>query len=849
MRAVQAAKATSPAASQTATTANAAVDALKLDLGLVDSTPPKKSPLVTIKEPDALSKEELLLMQIEELKKVNESLANQLSDAKLGKTSRGASFTKGSARSTGEDEDQFDSPQAETRSRAESNPRSLKKAGAAKRGGNLAYNKQSYMVGSSGADAETQEGTAKSPDQLDAIIQSLRQKTPFDTLDEPKLRRIAMAMSSQKVGAGDDVVKQGDQGDNCYVVDAGELSVQVSGKTVDSVGKGAVFGELAVMYDVPRTATITATSECSLWVLGRSTFQRLLRVESVSQRKEIYAFLKSAKIFATLTDRQLSRVTDVVESETFEPNTKIMTEGDDATAMYVIKEGQAVVSQSVPADSVREDEDGDGDGAGSNGADGEEQKLLGIMKEGEYFGERALLTSEPRSATVAAVSRVVCLRIDRDAFLQLLGPLHEQLERKQTSYKDDRANHRRGSTSGAQGGRRGSAPQEAIAAAAAAADAAVAAAAAASRKRTQPPFAQLEQSSFLGQGGFAKVTAVHDTASRRGYALKAINKARLLAKNAAVRTEALQREKQALDELDHPFIVTLHGVYQDEKRLYFLLELALGGELFRVMEHLDRLPEPMARFYIGSLTLAFQHMHGLDFVYRDLKPENVLLDSQGYIKLCDFGFAKKVEDRTYTQCGTPDYVAPEMLIGQGVNQAADWWALGVMLYEMLSGVPPFTSSSGDDVKTFANILKGQLRFPPDTPFSREAKAIIEALLQVKVTQRLGYGHRGAEDVIAHGWFRPLDFAALVNRTLEPPWHPRLKGAKDMSYFAGADEFGDSEDADDEAHEEEIAATELPKWRHAFEKFGGVGINGFVVDACAIGIANGLVVECASVSEP
>ena len=596
MRAVQAAKATSPAASNAAATTNATVDALKLDL--VDSTPPKKSNLVSVKEPDGLSKEELLLMQIEVLKKANEALANQLS----GKS---ASFTKRSARGRGEDDDQFESPRVETQSRMESNPRWFKQSGATKRGGNLANNKQSYMVGGGGGGgggAEMQEATAKSPEQLDTIIQSLRQKTPFDTLEEPKLRRIATAMSSQKVGAGDDIVKQGDQGDNCYVVDAGELSVQVSGKTVDSVGKGAVFGELAVMYDVPRTATITATSACALWVLGRSTFQRLLRVESVSQRKEIYKFLKSAKIFAALTDRQLSRVTDVVELETFEPNTKIMVEGDDATAMYVIKEGQAVVSQSVPPDSVREEEDGDaanGAGGGSNGTRGgcEEQKLLGIMKEGEYFGERALLTSEPRSATVAAVSRVECLRIDRDAFLQLLGPLHEQLERKQTSYKDDRANHRRGSP----GGRRGSAPQDAIATAAAAADvvvAAVAAAAAvaASRKRTQPPFMRLEQSSFLGQGGFAKVTAVHDKGSRRAYALKAINKARLLAKNAAVRTEALQREKQALDELDHPFIVALHGVYQDEKRLYFLLELALGGELFRVMEHLDRLPEPMARF-------------------------------------------------------------------------------------------------------------------------------------------------------------------------------------------------------------------------------------------------------------
>ena len=126
----------------------------------------------------------------------------------------------------------------------------------------------------------------------------------------------------------------------------------------------------------------------------------------------------------------------------------------------------------------------------------------------------------------------------------------------------------------------------------------------------------------------------------------------------------------------------------------------------------------------------------LEFVYRDLKPENVLLDAHGFVKLCDFGFAKKVADRTYTQCGTPDYVAPEMLMGQGVNQACDWWALGVLLYEMCASYPPFTDKSGQDMKTFANILKGELAWPDDTSFSAPMKGLIEGLLQVKSTLSL-----------------------------------------------------------------------------------------------------------------
>ena len=191
----------------------------------------------------------------------------------------------------------------------------------------------------------------------------------------------------------------------------------------------------------------------------------------------------------------------------------------------------------------------------------------------------------------------------------------------------------------------------------------------------------------------------------------------------------------------------------------------------------------MARFYIGSLTLALQHIHHLEYVYRDLKPENVLLDGHGYVKLCDFGFAKKVVDRTYTQCGTPDYVAPEMLNGQGVNQACDWWALGVVVHELVSGYPPFTDGDGEDMKTFAKILKGDLTLPEAT-FSSTCRDLIRQLLQVKVVSRLGYLKGGADDVLAHSWFADVkfDWDGLVNRTMPPPWVPRLASADDDKCF-------------------------------------------------------------------
>lgn len=256
----------------------------------------------------------------------------------------------------------------------------------------------------------------------------------------------------------------------------------------------------------------------------------------------------------------------------------------------------------------------------------------------------------------------------------------------------------------------------------------------------------------------------------------------------ATRCDWMLREKDALEQLEHPFVVDLFGTYADGDSVYFLFEFAQGGELLRIMEKLERLEEKTATFYAGCLVLALAHIHALEYVYRDLKPENVLVDCFGYVKLCDFGFAKKVVDRTYTRCGTPDYVAPEMLLGQGVNQACDWWALGVLLHEMLAGVTPFSDPDGVEMKTFSNILNAQSPkvaaavAEQQEGFSASARAMLGGLLTTKIASRLGYMQRGADEVIEHPWFAALDFDALLNRTVEPPWRPKISAADDTLFF-------------------------------------------------------------------
>lgn len=307
----------------------------------------------------------------------------------------------------------------------------------------------------------------------------------------------------------------------------------------------------------------------------------------------------------------------------------------------------------------------------------------------------------------------------------------------------------------------------------------------------QPKSIDLELISVLGAGGYGKVSLVCHKKDRRRYALKRVAKAHLLHKNGLKRCEWLRRERDILGSIGHPFVIDLHGTYADERSIYLLLAVAIGGDLFRLMEKLGRVPERVARFYVASLVMVLAHIHSRDIVYRDLKPENVLLDSQGYIKLCDFGFAKRITtDRTYTPCGTPDYTAPEMLLSQGVNQACDWWALGVLLFEMLIGTTPFTDPGGDDMKTFRNITHGSLstHWPRDQLVSPEARALAEGLCQVKLPLRLGYLTGGVEDVMGHAWFgEAYDWDGLVNLTKEPPWRPRLEACDDRRCFDSVDE--------------------------------------------------------------
>ena len=223
-----------------------------------------------------------------------------------------------------------------------------------------------------------------------------------------------------------------------------------------------------------------------------------------------------------------------------------------------------------------------------------------------------------------------------------------------------------------------------------------------------------------------------------------------------------------------------HSTFQDANKLYFLTELVQGGEFFNFIANRGTLNDEEAKFYTGNTLLALEHMHNNNIIYRDLKPENMVMATNGYLKLVDLGFAKKMDQgQTYTVCGTPDYIAPEIIASKGHNKAVDYWSLGVLVYEQLTGLTPYYDPNGNVFQIYEKIVNEQLRFPPEPKLSAEVKSLISALLTVNPARRIGSFKGGANDIKDHVWFQGFDFKALEARMMKVPYKPPAKSPEDM----------------------------------------------------------------------
>ncbi|KZS99168.1 kinase-like protein [Sistotremastrum niveocremeum HHB9708] len=285
----------------------------------------------------------------------------------------------------------------------------------------------------------------------------------------------------------------------------------------------------------------------------------------------------------------------------------------------------------------------------------------------------------------------------------------------------------------------------------------------------------------LGTGTFGRVLLVRmrndpPYSKPRVFAMKVLRKSEIVRLR---QIEHVKAERYILSRVRHPFIVDLYASFQDPLNIYMLLAYVPGGELFTHLRRARRFTPDVTRFYLATIILALKYLHSFNIIYRDLKPENLLLDSRGYVRLTDFGFAKIVDDRTWTLCGTPEYLAPEIIKNSGHGKAADWWACGILCYEMLVGFPPFFDSSAYGI--YEKVVNGIIHWPPEMDsLSRE---LIRGFLQPDRTKRLGNWIGGAQDVLDHPWFRGVDWDALERCEITAPIIPHVSSSDDTRHFA------------------------------------------------------------------
>lgn len=441
--------------------------------------------------------------------------------------------------------------------------------------------------------------------------------------------------------------------------------------------------------------------------------------------------IKGKQLGAIMSESELEKMTSSLEREMFDVGETIIRQGNKGDHFYIIAEGNVAVYRTN-ADTAKEDK-------------------LADLKTGDYFGEKALLSEDVRQASCVAESKVACLTLGREDFVDMMGTIDEMLN------KDGR-------------------PEEPGAAAAAAE-----AAAGPDKFSLSITLADLDVKNTLGCGAFGRVKLCANTSSNTFYALKCQSKTAIVESGLE---EHVLNEMRVMRKVDHPLIAKLYVALQDKKFIYFVLELLQGGELFTHLRSKGKLPEQAARFYSASVVYAFATLHAKRIAYRDLKPENLVMDTNGYVKLVDFGLAKQLlSGKTWTLCGTPDYLAPEIILNEGHDLAVDYWALGVLIFEMVVGAPPFYAE--DPMEVYEKILGGNPAMP--TFFTRNLSDLIKKLLRSQQGKRLGNTRGGTAAVIKHKWFSSFDWTGLETNEMKAPYKPTISAPDDVTNFDSFDE--------------------------------------------------------------
>ncbi|MCI4376468.1 hypothetical protein PGIGA_G00188760 [Pangasianodon gigas] len=568
---------------------------------------------------------------------------------------------------------------------------------------------------------------------------------------EPQHTREMVDCMYEKIFAANQVViQEGEPGNYLYVLAEGFLEVMQNGKLLGQMRPGTAFGELAILYNCKRTATVKAVTQSHIWALDRQMFQSIMMRSTQARHAEYFSFLRSVSLLKDLPEEKLAKIVDCLEIDYFDKGEYIIREGEEGNTFFIIAKGEVSVTQST-----------------EGFPEPQEIKTLGV---GDYFGEKALISEDVRSANIIAKENdTQCLVVDRDNFNQMVGT-YEELQAylreyvAQLSISDERRNAATQSPLRERGTE------------------------AAEMRNLREKAMRLSSSSFLrelqivatlGMGGFGRVELVKLKGEDTAFALKCIKKKHIV---DTKQQDHIYSEKNILQMTNCNFIVRLFRTFRDNKYVYMLLEVCLGGELWSILRDMGFFEEATARFCIGCVLEAFDYLHGMGVVYRDLKPENLLLDTEGYIKMTDFGFAKRIGlgKKTWTFCGTPEYVAPEVIMNKGHDFGADCWSLGILIFELLTGSPPFLGS--DPIKIYTMVLHGIEKVDFPKRISKRPEDLIRRLCRLNPAERLGNKKNGIIDIKKHKWFQGFNWEGLRRRKLTSPLKRELKGPLDHSHF-------------------------------------------------------------------
>ncbi|OMJ84662.1 hypothetical protein SteCoe_14181 [Stentor coeruleus] len=637
----------------------------------------------------------------------------------------------------------------------------------------------------------------------------------FQILTRKQKELIMTAMTYQLWAAGEKIIKEGDTGDSLFIIKDGQVSCTQKGIEIRQLAKGNFFGEQALLNNCVRTATITAITDTKVISIGSTTIVKVLggNLEQVLYKNTIVMSFEKSPVFRALTEEQLKKIIEHMKIMQYQDGETVICQGlpmgkhiwvvlkhklrqnttliDPFTCIgdeqLLMKDSQTfkesylaegvVVTAEISKEQIEEILGGKIESVFNQNDmlpilrkvsvlrylskskfqsvvrafkiikfnvneiifcqndQGDKFYIIksgkvDIIKDGtvvrsinihDYFGERSILFNDTRSASAVANTEVVCWVLDRSDFLRIVDENIRKQLISRIELQDDSI-----------------------------------------------VLNDLLPVKLLGKGMFGCVYLTAHKEKETQYALKTVTRQKIASFDIF---DNVILERKILLQLDHCMIVKLIKTFKDNLRLYFLMEYVRGMDLFDVLTFLGKLSQKNGAFYTACLVLIIENLHEREIVYRDLKPENVMVDEEGYLKLIDFGTAKFVTGKTYTTVGTPHYMAPEVITGSGYTQTADLWSLGVMAYEFFEGVLPFGENEEEPYKIYEKVLEHKLVFKKILELKSCVKNFIHQLLSVNPINRT------EGDMKTHIFFEEINWDRLLAKETPSPYKPKVNSVQ------------------------------------------------------------------------